>query len=70
VFNFYFLKSLLQVINNNDAKYTAYLPSAIMCNLSCTVVFIPTLLLFFLKFKEVFFGSKPNLGPAHLCFSG
>lgn len=50
--NFYFLKSLQQIIiNNNDAKYIVCLPSAIMCNLSNTVVFISSLL-------HIFFYSK------------
>lgn len=52
--NFYFLKSLQQIIiNNNDAKYIVCLPSAIMCNLSNTVVFISSLLHIFFLFKEV-----------------
>lgn len=60
--NFYFLKSLQQItINNNDAKYIVCLPSAIMCSLSNTVVFISSLLhIFFIQ--RSFIAS--NLGPA------
>lgn len=60
--NFYFWKSLLQIIiNNNDAKYTVCLPSAIMCYPSNTVVFISSLLHIFLIQRNF---TVSNLGPA------
>lgn len=68
MFNFYFLKSLLHVINNNDTKYTVCLPLAVMCDLSGTVVLFQPYYFFFEI--QSFIGSNPNLRPVQLFFSG
>lgn len=61
--NFYFLKSLLQIIIiiMMLTKYIVCLPSAVTCNLSNTVVFISSLLhIFFIQRSFI----VSNLGPA------